>query len=325
MSNTQTGFLQQRAYNISRAYGSGRREVMSSSPQLLNCPHCNAPIDYVLGESLFTCKYCGYTFSWIKEGEFKEIAPGKHFMLINNYSQTQMRDLVFDWMRKGFFKAGDLADRSEITEMTLKFVPVWLVNVRADTVYRGKKKITTTETRTRSGPSGPQVGETVSRVSLVDKSGDFSDVEDWKVLGSRGMILPLEKVELSVAGKMPFDIKNVSPGAKLINGDVNEELAKQETESGIRNTHARKARSEVDEVLSIDTNVQVGEAQLLTIPLWFIRYRYANRLYSIIADGASGTIVEGRAPIGKYDVLMVAAIVIAIVIILILIVALWPK
>jgi len=291
---------------------------MSKTLQLLNCPHCNAPIDYVLGETLFTCKYCGYTFSWIKEGEFKEIALGKHFMLINNYSQTQMNDFVYDWMRKGFFKAGDLAEKSEIIETTLKFVPIWLVNIRADTFYRGKKKIETTETRTRLSSEGTQVAETIRKVSWVDKSGDFSDVEDWKVLGVRGMILPLEKVELWVAGKLPFDIKNVSPGAKLINGDVDEELAKKEAESGMRNKHTRRASSEVDELLSINTNVQTGEAQLLTVPLWFIRYKYKNKLYSIIADGASGRIIEGKAPTGRYDVLVVAAIIIAIIVILLL-------
>jgi len=162
---------------------------MSNAPQPLSCPHCNAPIDYVLGETLFTCKYCGYTFSWIKEGEFKEIALGNHFMLINSYSQTQMRDLVLDWMHEGVFKAGDLAEKSEITEMTLKFVPIWLVNVQADTVYRGKKKITTSETRTHVGAGGVPVQETVRRESWVDKSGDFSDVKDWKILASRGMML----------------------------------------------------------------------------------------------------------------------------------------
>ena len=295
---------------------------MSNAPQPLSCPHCNAPIDYVLGETLFTCKYCGYTFSWIKEGEFKEIAPGNHFMLINSYSQTQMRDLILDWMRRGVFKAGDLAEKSEITEMTLKFVPIWLVNVHADTVYRGKKKITTSETRTHVGAGGVPVQETVRRESWVDKSGDFSDVKDWKILASKGMILPLEKIELAVAGKLPFDIKNVSPGAKLINGDVNEELAKTEAESGIRNLHANRARSEVDQVLSINTNVQVGEAQLLTIPLWFIQYKYKGKIYSILADGASGKIIEGKAPMGKYDVALIAAIIIAVIAIILIILAL---
>ncbi|HKZ93997.1 MAG TPA: hypothetical protein VJ249_05390 [Candidatus Bathyarchaeia archaeon] len=289
---------------------------MSKDPQLLNCPHCNAPIDYVVGETLFTCKYCGYAFSWIKEGEFREIAPGKHFMLINNYSQNQMRDLVLDWMRKGFFKAGDLAEKSEMTETTLKFVPFWLVNVRADTVYRGKRRIETSETRTRSGPRGTQVSETVRRVHWVDKSGDFSDVEDWKVLAVKGMVFPVDKVELQVAGKMPFEIKNVSPGARLINGDVDEELAKREAEAGIRNMHARRARSEVDELLSINTNVQIGEAHLLTVPLWFVQYRYKGKPYPIIAEGANGRIIEGKAPVGKYDILAVVAVVIAIIAIL---------
>jgi hypothetical protein len=292
---------------------------MSNDPELLKCPHCDAPIDYVLGETLFTCKYCGYAFSWIREGEFKEIAPGKHFMLINNYSQTQMRELVLDWMRKGFFKAGDLAEKSEIVEMTLKFVPFWIVNVRADTSYRGKKKIETSETRTQAGPSGTQTSETVRKVQWVDKSGDFSDVEDWKVLAVKGMVFPVDKVELQIAGKTPFEIKNVSPGAKLVNGDVDEELAKREAESGIRNLHATRARSQVDELVSINTNVQVGEAQLLTVPLWFMQYRYKSKLYSVIAEGANGKILEGKAPMGKYDILTVVAVAAVIIIIIVFI------
>jgi hypothetical protein len=292
---------------------------MSNNPELLKCPHCNAPIDYVLGETLFTCKYCGYTFSWIKEGEFKEIAPGKHLMLINNYSQTQMRELVLDWMRKGIFKAGDLPEKSEIIEMTLRFIPFWIVNVRADTFYRGKKRIETSETRTRTGPSGNQASETVRRVQWVDKSGDFSDVEDWKVLAVKGMVFPVDKVELQVAEKMPFEIKNVSPGAKLVNGDVDEELAKREAESGIRNLHTTRARSQVDELVSINTNVQVGEAQLLTVPLWFVQYKYKGKMYSVIAEGANGKILEGKAPMGKYDILTVIAVAAAIIIIIVFI------
>lgn len=298
---------------------------MSKNPQLLNCPHCNAPIDYVLGETLFTCKYCGYAFSWIREGEFKEIAPGKHFILINNYSEPQMRDLLLDWMKTGFFKAGDLAEKSEITEMTLKFVPIWLVNVRADTVFRGKRRIETSSTRTRHGRDGRPITETYREVHWVDKSGDFSDIEDWKVLAVRGMVFPVEKAELQVAGKIPFDIKNVSPGARLINGDVDEELAKREAESGIRNMHAQRARSQVDELLSINTNVQVGDAQLLTIPLWLIQYRYEGKLYQVIAEGASGRIIEGKAPMGKYDIIAVVAIMLAVILIVIFILFLLTR
>ena len=121
----------------------------SKNLKLVNCPHCNAPLDYSLGETLFTCKYCGYTFSMIKEGEYKEIAQGKHFMLASNYNETEMREVIGDWMRKGVFKAGDLAEKSEITRMELRFVPIWIINVSADSTFHGKKKIVETERRTR--------------------------------------------------------------------------------------------------------------------------------------------------------------------------------
>lgn len=303
-----------------------RDQKASQQLKLLNCPHCNAPIDYSLGETLFTCKYCGYTFSMLKEGEYKEIAQGKHFLLVNNYNETEIQEVTRDWMRKGLFKAGDLAEKSEIPERELKFVPIWIVNVRADTIYHGKSKIVEVEKRTRrSSKSGePPIEEEIRKVRWIDKSGHFSDVIDWKVLATKGMSLPLGELALSIDRKVPFQIENVSPGAKLINGDMHEALAKEEAEVGIRNYHRGMASREVDQLQSINTNVHVGEAQLLTIPFWFIRYKYKNKLYPVILNGSSGEVVEGSAPMGRYDVLMIAGIVIAIIVIILAII-LWPK
>jgi hypothetical protein len=57
------------------------------------------------------------------------------------------------------------------------------------------------------------------------------------------------------------------------------------------------------------------EAQMLTVPLWFIQYKYKGKLYPVIAEGASGRILEGKAPMGKYDILTVVAVVIAVIVI----------
>jgi hypothetical protein len=139
------------------------------------------------------------------------------------------------------------------------------------------------------------------------------------------MSLPLDKIKLSIANKIPFKIENVSQGAKLINGDVDEETAKEKTESGIRNYHRNQALAEVDQLQSINTNIQLGEAQLLTIPFWFIQYKYKNKLYPIIINGSSGDVVEGEAPMGKYDILVIGGVIAAVIIIVIVAIALWPR
>ena len=139
------------------------------------------------------------------------------------------------------------------------------------------------------------------------------------------MRLPLDKVELSVANKIPFDIKSVSPGAKLVNGDVHEDLARQQAESGIQNYHRDKASREVDQILSIESKVQSKDAQLLTIPLWFIRYKYKNKLYPIIAEGSSGKVVQGEAPMGKYDIALIAGIIIIAIVAIIIGTLFWPR
>lgn len=257
----------------------------------------------------------------IKEGEYKEIAPGKHFMITNSYSKKEMEEVLRDWMQKGVLKAGDLAEKSRLIEMELKFVPIWLVNVSAETTFNGKKKFESVKTIQR----GKGRTETIRKTRWEDKSGEFSDVIEWKVLASRGMRLPLDKVELSVANKIPFDIKSVSPGAKLVNGDVHEDLARQQAESGIQNYHRDKASREVDQILSIESKVQSKDAQLLTIPLWLIRYKYKNKLYPIIAEGSSGKVVQGEAPMGKYDIALIAGIIIIAIVAIIIGILFWPR
>jgi len=257
----------------------------------------------------------------MKEGEYREIARGKHFVVINNYSTKEMEEVIWDWMRKGVLKAGDLAEKSKLVELQLNFVPIWLVNVSAETTFYGKKKIESVETRTLN--NGRK--ETLRKVRWEDKSGEFSDVIEWKVLASRGMQLPLDKIKLSVANKVPFDIKNVSPGAKLINGDVHEELAREQAESEIQSYHRDKASREVDQILQIESNVQSKDAQLLTIPLWFVRYKYKNKLYSIIAEGSSGKIVQGEAPMGKYDIALIAGTIVTIIVAIIIGAIFWPR
>lgn len=155
------------------------------------------------------------------------------------------------------------------------------------------------------------VEETITRVRWEDSSGQFKDDLEWKVLATRGMRLPLEKIPLLVERKIPFEIESVPPGAKLINGDIDMESAKRRAESGVQDLHRSKATGSVDKLISVNTNVQVGDAQLLTIPLWFIRYRYKNKSYSVIADGSSGQIIEGQAPRGIPRILKIAGMVLA--------------
>lgn len=294
---------------------------MKENPQklkALECPHCGAPIDYILGETLLTCKYCGYTFSMLKEGEYKEIAEGKHFMLTNNYNEEETKERVFEWMRTGLFKAGDLAEKSEIIEMELKFLPIWIVNVKAETAYNGMKKVEEVERRQRPSPdpNKPPVVEEIRRQRLIPKSGRISDIIDWKVLAAKGMKFPVEKVELPATAKIPFNIKNIPPGAELVNGDVHENLAKSKAESAIRNLHREKARREIDVITKINTKVEVGDAELLTVPFWFIQYKYNKKSYLVILNGVDGEVIQGEAPIGKIDIAVITSIGLAIIFLL---------
>lgn len=256
----------------------------------------------------------------IKEGEYKEIAPSKHFMLVNNYNEIEMREIIRDWIRARVrLGLEDLAEKSEITMMELRFVPIWIVNVSADTTYHGKKKIVEVESYDPDYPSSGSIE--IRKERWVDKSGHFSCMHDWKILATKEMSLPLGNI--SVTRKIPFKLENVPSGAKLINGDVDEMLAKEEADSCMRSHH--RARTGVEQLLSINTRVRVGKVQFLTVPFWFTQYKYKNKLYPVVLNGSSGEVVKGNTPRGKYDILIIAGIVAAIITIFLAIVLLLLK
>ena len=56
----------------------------------------------------------------------------------------------------------------------------------------------------------------------------------------------------------------------------------------------------------------------------FIQYKPIQKEIAI-AEGSSGKIVQGEAPMGKYDIALIAGIIIMIVVAIIMGVLFWPR
>src|SRR2546430_7754838 len=102
-------------------------------------------------------------------------------------------------MRAGFMKPGDLSRKSKLLYLELRYLPFWLVPLKASSFYEG----------------------VLERVSPpVPRKGTIENDYDWLVLGRKGTAFPTRDYSVPVEGKIPFDFAKISPQGKFLNSEI---------------------------------------------------------------------------------------------------------
>src|SRR5438093_13269811 len=99
----------------------------------IECPNCGAPLKLSPGELVATCRYCGYTSIVEANTPFQL----EHSLIVNELDSTRIAQYLQDWMRSGFMKPADLAKKTGITLVELRYLPFCLVHMTATTTYEG--------------------------------------------------------------------------------------------------------------------------------------------------------------------------------------------
>jgi hypothetical protein len=244
----------------------------------IRCSSCGAPIPFNPGEIVATCRYCGFT---------QVIETGKafvfeHSLIMNEYKQEQVDDLIRNWMRGGFMKPGDMARTSKILEKNLMYLPFWLVHVTATSSYKGVFE--------RLTPP-------------VVKDGKMEKEYNWLVLARKATDFPTREYEVPLEGKIPYDFKKIEGFAKVLNSEVEKEDAIEVAKQQIESLHRFLAQQDVDKIIDMKTDYEMGDAVYLHAPIWFIVYEYKKERYNIILDGATGTVIKGDIPTAKFGLI----------------------
>src|SRR5260370_2162444 len=106
---------------------------MSQIVSEIRCPNCGAQLNLSPGELVATCRYCGYTSVVGANAPFQL----EHSLILNNLSNNRITQDLQEWMREGFMKPGDLAKKSKLTLLELRYLPFWLVPMSATSTYEG--------------------------------------------------------------------------------------------------------------------------------------------------------------------------------------------
>ena len=248
---------------------------MAAVAQEIRCSHCGAPVEFKPGEIIATCKYCGFT-TVIETGQAFNF---EHSLILNNYTEEQIENLVRDWMRSGFMKPGDLAKKSKIEEKSLVYLPFWVVSAEATTKYKG-------------------IFERIS--PAIVKEGQIQKEYNWLVLAREAAGFPARDYDVPLAGKIPYDFRKIEGFAKLLNSEIDRdealELAKQQIEA----LHRFLLQQDIDKIVEANTTINLKQMVYLHAPIWFIKYQYKDNMYQLIIDGSEGVVLKGDIPSSKF-------------------------
>ncbi len=244
---------------------------MSEIVSEIKCENCGAPLSIQPGELLSTCRYCGYTMVVGATAAFQL----EHSLVTNNNDQTRITQLLQEWMRTGFMKPGDLAKKSKISMLELRYLPFWVVRMKATSNYEGVLE--------RMAPATSQ-------------KGTVENVYDWLVLGRRGTNFPTRDYQIPVAGKVPFDFKRVEAYAKFLNSELSSDEAVKQAKDEVDDHQRFLAKQDIDKITSFTTNFDLETPVYVHAPLWFGQYQYKGRLYNALIDGSAGEVLRADIP-----------------------------
>ena len=283
----------------------------------LKCPSCGAPISPKFGEMLITCEYCGSSVSLGNDG-WKSI--NKHTMLpVKIPQQDDVLKEIHGLMDRGLLHR-HLQESSKLEELNLALVPYWLIPVSARTsmvavdVTAEAGQIATTAALAGimggaigGGSRGFGGGGLVTGMMLgtmMGGGGGFGGGQgnqrayqldndyNFPIVALKALTEYQPKdYQFKLDDRVIFDETKVK-GMKVLNGDVGEDVAKSQAKTLVDQLQSEKAHSEHHMIQRLSTESDVGEAELLHVPVWFARYDHKHGKIVLVIDGNSGGVIN---------------------------------
>ena len=286
-------------------------------PQSFKCNSCEAPMTPSAGLALVVCEYCG-AVTTMGAGGAAEVFQ-KHFMLDNKLSNESAMEAGGKWLNKGLFRR-KVAERSELSQVILHYVPYWVVPTSVVADFQGTKTAgvgagagmavhgnTGTQkaagaalfalTMAAAAAGQKNVAPVVSQPQIVRVRDRIQLQRNIPVVAIRGytQYQPEDGFQFQLQSKTNFD-KRQTGGVEVESGDVSEAEAKAQAAALAHKFAEREAKKRVDNLESIQVYPTTYDGELLHAPVWFMEYAHKGKQMFILIDGGSGQVMNGERP-----------------------------
>lgn len=278
---------------------------------LLKCPSCGAPIRPEFGEMVITCEYCSSSVVLGAEG-WNSVK--KHTMLPIGFPDKQaILRRMHDMMIVGLLKR-HLQDSSTLEELKLTVVPFWVVPVSARTSVVASDVAAQVGTiaasaaiagilgaamgggKGRGGFAGPVAAGVflgTARHSNQLKAFQANNLYQFPVVAIRALAeYQPRDYSFDVDDRELFSSDGFPKSMQILNGDVGEEDAKYQARALVDQLQSDKAHRQYHMIQQIKTEVDLGDAELLYVPIWFAKYNHNGKNIVLIVDGHNGELIN---------------------------------
>jgi len=274
--------------------------------QELKCPACGAPIHPVFGEMVISCDYCGGSVT-LGGGGWKEIS--KHTMLpLKVTDRAAVLKVVQEYVDSGFFRRHDFED-SKIVDEKLSYVPFWVVPASASTTYQYQAVATSVGTTVGTMAAGAVLGSFLGGrvggggttvvpifggpVVNSNRSESISGQYEYPVVAVKAMTAYQPKnYAFGLADRTFFDKKGIPAGTPVLNGDLGEDDAQHAAQAYVQTLQSEAAHKKHSMVSKLQTQVEVSEAELLHVPIWYFQLDHKGTKSTVLIDGHAGRVIQ---------------------------------
>ncbi len=309
-----------------------------SGVQSLKCPSCGAPIAPKFGEMVITCEYCGTGVTLGSQG-WTNIQK-QTMLALKVATVDQVNSIIVPMMDKGLLHR-HLHEDAKQEEMSLTFVPYWIVSVSARTsIVASDETQQLAQTATTAalmgvifggmgggfgGGGGRRGGGMGGRRAFPGESmgNPFSGVLGLKRIrimawgmgmGYGGGARKTEQLDMNynfpvialkaltdyqpreyqfnLEGRQLFDISKLPKDVKILNGDISEDVAKSQAKTLVDQLQSQKAHEKYHMIQSIHTDSDVGDVELLHVPVWFAKFDHKGNKIVLVIDANSRSVIN---------------------------------
>lgn len=287
----------------------------------IKCPSCGAPISPKFGEMVITCEYCGSSIT-LENAGWKNIA--KHTMLlISVMDKEDITEKLRKMMDKGLLHR-HLQEHSNLEQLDLTMIPYWIIpatartNLVATNIAASVGSIATTAAlfgvmggtmgggfgSNRGGGFGPGLMDGMLMGTMLGGGGMMSPANTKKaytidanyncpVIALKALTLyQPHDYEFALDGRIDFDAKKIPKSVKVLNGDINEDSAKNQAKTIVDQLQSQKAHSQYHMIQQIKTQIDVANGELLHAPIWLARYDHKGKKIILVIDANTGTAIN---------------------------------
>jgi DNA-directed RNA polymerase subunit RPC12/RpoP len=289
----------------------------SNEAKEVKCLSCGAPITPKFGEMVITCEYCGSSVSLENTGWQNVV---KHSMLpITIPDKDQITAKLHSMMDKGILHR-HLQESSVLEELDLTMIPYWIIPVMAKTNLIATDLVvevgSIAATAAMAGMMGGALGGGSRRGGFG--GGMMNGMLFGTMMGGGGMMnsnatkaytvsesynCPVIAVkslsayqphgyEFSFDQKTDFDSKKIPKSIKILNGDINEDTAKNQAKNIVDQIQSQRVHAKYHMIRQMETQEDVSSGELLHIPIWFAQYDHKGKKIILIIDANSGNAIN---------------------------------